>query len=864
MNQHSAATVNAEPGLCCPVESRLFFADSENKNLPARANARATNMKPRSMLKLLLPLGALLGGILAAKAEPAARTKVKLDSQWSFQQGDPAGAEQADFNDRSWQAVELPHDWAVDQPISEGHPRYNGFYPRGIGWYRRRLELDSSFAARQVYLEFEGVYRNSTLWVNGQKLGSHLSGYTGVVYDLTPHLHFGSQPNLLAVRVDGRDGEGWWYEGDGIYRHVWLIATDKIHIANWGTFITTPRVSATAAVARARITVQNDTAAAQICRVRTEVLDGLGQTAARMESEGSVGANSSQDITREGTIANPHLWSPDAPHLYRAKTEVFVAGKLVDVSETPFGVRWFEFTADRGFFLNGRPLQLRGMCVHHDFGGLGVALPDRANEKTVEIMKQMGCNFLRSAHNDPAPSLLEACDRLGLLVWAETRYLGPSNTAGPPLRDLIRRERNHPSIICWSLANTAGSKDGRETRYLKDLNQLAHEEDPSRPTAFACEGNADANANGFALVTDIMGYNGGGMGIDNRDHKVYPQRKMLVSEFSSGRGARGVYEEKTLARVTTERLGDGRTVTNAGQYFSTYNLCRSHEAEWSHIAQRPWLAGGAMWAGIDYGGETCGWPMVTSQFGVLDRARFPNDAFYYYLQEWTTNRMVHLFPHWTWPGKEGQHIEVWCYSNCDAVELLLNGKSLGAKPCRPLTHLEWKVAYQPGTLSARALKEGKVVCTDEVKTAGAPARIQIVADRNALASNGCDLSFITARILDAQGNIDPVADNELAFHIEGPGRLLGLCSGDPASHENPKAGRMKAFNGLLLAIIQSENRPGNITVRVSSPGISSDLIQIQSLPSPRARSAFYYRRSYAPQFQVTWGRNGWRIGGRGF
>ena len=785
----------------------------------------------RSRTLRLWLLIALVGGMLAAQAEPAARLKLPLDSQWSFQQGDPAGAERADFDDRSWHPVELPHDWAVDQPISEANPRYNGFYPRGVGWYRRRLELDSSFAGRQVYLEFEGVYRNSTLWVNGRKVGSHESGYTGVVYNLTPYLHFGSQSNVLAVRVDGREGEGWWYEGNGIYRHAWLIATEKIHIANWGTFITTPQVSATSAVVTARITLQNDTAADQICRLKTEVVDALGQTVAKKETQGHVSANSSRDLKQEATIANPHLWSPETPYMYGAKTEVFVDGKMVDVYETPFGVRWFQFTADRGFFLNGRSLQLRGMCIHHDFGGLGVALPDRANEKTVEIMKQMGCNFLRSAHNDPAPSLLNACDRLGLLVWAETRYLGPSNTAALPLRNLIRRDRNHPCILCWSLANTAGSKDGRETVYLKELNEVAHQEDSSRPTAFACEGNADANANGFALVTDIMGYNGGGMGIDDRDHKLYPQRKMLVSEFSSGRGARGVYEEKILARITTEKLGDGRTVTNAGQYFSTYDLCRSHEAEWSHIAQRPWLGGGAMWSGIDYGGETCGWPMVTSQFGVLDRARFPNDAYYYYLQEWTTNAMVHLFPHWTWPGKEGQDIEVWCYSNCEAVELFLNGKSLGAKPCRPLTHLAWKVPYQPGTLSARALKERKVVCTDEVKTAGAPARIQLVSDRNAIAPDGRDLSFVTARILDEHGNIVPVANNEIAVSITGSGRLRGLCSGDPASHENPNAGRMKAFNGLLLAIIQNDGHSGDIVVAASSPGLSSDPVRIKSLPN---------------------------------
>jgi beta-galactosidase len=787
------------------------------------------------IVRIILLLGALVAGVAARNAEPLAGIRMKLDSQWSFQEGDPAGAEQTNFDDHHWQKIELPHDWTVAQPIREANPRYNGFYPRGIGWYRKHLQLDASFAARQVYLEFEGIYRNSTLWVNGQKTGSHPSGYTGVIYDLTPYVRCDGQANLVAVRVDGREGEGWWYEGCGIYRHAWLIATDKIHVSNWGTFVTTPQVSATGAVVRVRITVQNDAAADECCGLETRFLDARGQTVGRVQrNELVVGSNASRDLTQETTVVNPRLWSPDTPYLYRARTAVFVSGKRVNVCETPFGVRWFEFMADRGCFLNGRPLQLRGMCIHHDFGGLGVALPDRANEKTVEIMKQMGCNFLRSAHNDPAPSLLEACDRLGLLVWAETRYLGPSKTAAPPLRELIRRDRNHPSIICWSLANTAGSKDGRETQYLKDLNQVAHEEDPTRPSAFACEGNADANANGFALVTDIMGYNGGGMGIDDRDHQLYPQRKMLVSEFSSGRGARGVYEEKILARVTTERLGDGRTVTNAGQYFSTYDLCRSHEAEWSHIAQRPWLAGGAMWSGIDYGGETCGWPMVTSQFGVLDRCRLPNDAYFYYRQEWTTNPMVHLCPHWTWPGKEGRDIEVWSYSNCEAVELFLNGKSLGTKPCQPLTHLAWQVPYQPGTLSARALKMGKVVCTDETKTAGAPARIQLLADRKAIAADGCDLSFVTVRILDSQGNVVPVADSLVSVRIEGRGRLLGLCSGDPASHENPKAGQMKAFNGLLLAIVQSDGRPGDITVRASSAGLSAGPIRIKGLHKPRA------------------------------
>jgi beta-galactosidase len=765
-----------------------------------------------------------------ARSAPAplssGQRRVCIDADWRFEPSDVAGADQVDFDDAAWQSVNLPHDWTAAGPFSPAHSKYNGYLPRGLGWYRKHLTLDSSFAGRQVYLEFEGVFRNSTFWVNGRKAGTHASGYTGAVYDLTPYLHCDGKENILAMRVDGRRGEGWWYEGCGIYRHVWLINTDNVHVANWGTFVTTPEVSEAQATIHIRTTVQNDSPGEQGCLLQTQILDPQGQSVGRARNEARISLKSASVVTQEVTISNPRLWSPDSPSLYRVRTRLLISSNNVDATETPFGIRWFEFTADRGFFLNGRHLQLRGACIHHDFGGLGVALPDRANEKTVEVLKRMGCNFLRSSHNDAAPSLVEACDRLGLLVWAETRYLGPARTAGPPLRDLIRRNRNHPSIICWSLANTAGSTNGVETEYLKELNRVAHEEDLTRPTAFACEGNADANANGFALVTDIMGYNGGGMGIDDRDHRLYPRRKMLVSEFSSGRGARGVYQERAAPSAPVETLGDGRTMRQAGQYFSIYNLCRSHEAEWSHIAKRPWLAGGAMWSGIDYGGETAGWPIVTSQFGVLDRCRFPNDAYFYYVQEWTAQPMVHLFPHWTWPGKEGQAIELWCYSNCDTVELVLNGKSLGLQSRRPLTHRAWKVPYEPGTLLARGSVAGKVVATEELKTAGAPARIQLTADRVSLSANGTDLSFITATIQDGEGTPVPTADNEIAFDVTGAGKLIGLCSGDPASHENPKTTQMKAFNSLLLAIVQTDTRGGDIAVKASSPGLAAATLEL--------------------------------------
>ncbi len=496
---------------------------------------------------------------------------------------------------------------------------------------------------------------------------------------------------------------------------------------------------------------------------------------------------------------------------------------MVDRYETPFGIRWFGFTPDKGFFLNGKHLQLRGMCIHHDYGGLGCALPDRANYQTLEVAKKMGVNIIRSSHNDAAPSLMRACDEMGILLWAETRYLGSDDYSVSSLVDLIRRARNHPSIICWSLANTAGHDDIRETEMLKVMNDHAHKEDPTRPTAFACEANGDPNKSGFAFVTDIMGYNGGGMGKDDRDHKLYPDRKMLISEFSSGRGARGNYKREITTR--TETLGDGRIVPVSGQLASIYDLCRSHESEWGHIAGRPHLAGGFMWSGIEYGGETDGWPVVTSQFGVFDLCRFRKDTYYYYLQEWTDKPMVHIFPHWNW--KEGDTIDVWCYSNCDEAELFLNGKSLGRQAKVPLGHMEWKVPFHAGVLSAKGFIKDHVAAETEVKTAGVPCRLNTSADRTSIKADGDDLSFITVNICDKDGNRIPTADHVIEVEVTG-GKLLGVCSGNPMSHEDPGIGEMKAFNGMLLAVVQSYDRAGKISVKVKSEGLGPDSIVLKA------------------------------------
>lgn len=761
------------------------------------------------------------------------RLRTRISQDWKFFKGNAEGAEARGFDDSAWRSVDVPHDYSIEDPPSDSNIMWGGYRTKERGWYRKHLP-PATDDGRRVYLEFEGVFHNSTIWVNGEKAGAHPWGYTGFVLDITPYLRRDGGPEVVAVFLDktnwhvteNPEAEGWWYEGCGIYRHVWLISTHPVHVDRWGTFVTTPEVSESSALVNVKTTLRNDTEADARVTLETALAGPDGELLATLRSERCVPASGTVDIPQQARIEQPRLWSPDSPSLYTARTRVMVDGEAVDTYETPFGIRWFEFTPERGFFLNGKHIQLRGMCNHADCGGLGTALPDRVNEKTVEIMKGMGCNLLRSAHHDAAPSLMESCDRLGMLVWAETRYLDAPEVAGAPLRDLIQRNRNHPSIICWSLANTAGSPDGKLTGYLKALNEIAHAEDPTRPTAFGCEANTDANANGFAFVTDIMGYNGGGMGIDDRDHHLFPERKMLVSEFSSGRGARGIYENIPSGIETKVTLGDGRVLDFDGRYCSIYDLCRWFEKEWTHIDERPWLAGGAMWSGFEYYGETSGWPTVTSQFGVLDICRFPKDTYYYFIQEWTDKPMVHVFPHWTWPGREGQEIEVWGYTTCDSVRLSLNGQRLGEKPRGRLTHMEWKVPYQPGVLLAEGVVDGRVVCVQEIRTAGDAAKLRLSADRFSIRADAQDVSFVTISVHDAQGNTVPTAACDVRVEVAGAGKLIGLASGDPRSHENPKDTRARTFSGLLLAIVQSTGEPGAITVAASSEGLAGASVEL--------------------------------------
>ncbi|HTN35996.1 MAG TPA: DUF4982 domain-containing protein, partial [Arachidicoccus sp.] len=768
-------------------------------------------------------------GFTTINKKNGARKVISIDKGWVFHKGAINQNETVQQAAAFWKKVDLPHDWRIHEPYNKNNPRKNGYLPMDIGWYRKQLNLKAASRDAKVFIEFDGVFRNSTIWVNGHKAGMHLSGYTGFVLDITDFLDFKSDSNELTVKVDnlhadpdiaphpwseyGPGHEGWWYEGYGIYRHVNMIITHPVHVATWGSFVFSKNVSTEKAQIVVRTSIQNQTRQNQVVIVKTKIEHAGGKTVQSMQQVVNIKENDHQQIQQETEIMHPMLWSPDHPYLYTVVTEVYSKGNLIDTYRTPLGIRWFKFTADSGFYLNGKHLQLRGMNIHADYGGLGTALPDRANDKNIEEAKKMGVNIIRSAHNDPSVALMRACDKMGMLLWVETRYLGKDSFALGSIDDMIYRDRNHPAIICWGLANNSGRNDPGLTDFLKVMNSRAKADDPTRPTVFGCEANGDPNKTGFAFVTDVMGYNGGGMGRDDPDHRRYPNRKMLISEYSSGMGARGIYKREQVGTPTYDTLGDGRIFKRTGSLSSIYDLCLSHEDEWSHIAQRPFLAGGIMWSGIEYLGEPIGWPIVTSQFGVLDIARFKKDAYYYYLQEWTPAPMVHLFPHWNW--KQGDTVKVWSYSNQDEVELFLNGKSLGKKNKIPLGHIEWKVPYTPGILKAVAYKGGQKTVSSTVITAGDPAMFQLTADRSAIKADGCDLSFITIDICDKKAVKVPMADNMIKVTVSG-GKLLGLCSGNPQNHEDPSNPAMHAFNGKLLAIIQSNTRKGQIVVKVSA------------------------------------------------
>jgi beta-galactosidase len=808
--------------------------------VPAAAGALAEQSSAEALRESAPP-------VTAQQQEPnvaATRERLLFDFDWRFSLGnanDPAadfgfGQESIfsksneftsvatrRFDDSQWRAVDLPHDFAVELPfennaslIEHGAKPLGRRYPAtSIGWYRRVFNIPVGDAGRKLSLEFDGVFRDSIVALNGHFLGRNLSGYAPFRYDITDFVNYGGD-NYLVVRADATEEEGWFYEGAGIYRHVWLVKTAPLHVAQWGTYVSS-EVHGGAAVLSISTEIENESDAEKNCFVESTVMDHAGRRVEMARSSRvQIPAWGRHTAQVQINVNHPNLWSLEDPRLYRLLTQVNDDSGAVDHYENTFGIRTIHFDPDRGFSLNGKPVVVKGTCNHQDHAGVGSALPDRIQYYRIERLKAMGSNGYRTSHNPPTPELLDACDQLGMLVMDETRLMSSDPEGLSQLERLVRRDRNHPCVILWSVGNEEpiqGTDRGR--RISATMKRLVRKLDPTRPVTAAMNGGW---GKGISNVVDVQGFNYEKNGNTDQFHKDFPAKPCIGSEETSSFCTRGIYENDK------ER-----------GYVSAYDVNKPDygcgaEEWWTYYSARPWIAGAFVWTGFDYRGEPSpySWPCISSHFGIMDTCGFPKDNFFYYQSWWTDKPVVHLLPHWNWPGKEGKEIEVWVHSNCEEVELLLNGASLGRKTMPRNSHLEWKVTYAPGVLVARGFTGGKAVTEDKVETTGAPAGVKLTADRTTINAGGEDVSMVTVAIVDAHGRIVPIADDEVTFAVRGPGKIIGVGNGNPSSHEPDKAAKRRAFNGLAQVIVQSTKQPGGIVLSATAGGLQTATVTIKA------------------------------------
>jgi beta-galactosidase len=815
----------------------------------------------RGAFLALLALG-LAPAVLAADWPGPSERRVRFDSAWRFSKGDIPGAEQPRFDDSGWRLLDLPHDWAIEGPFDPKISPHQGSLPFfGVAWYRKRFAVPESARGRRHYaIEFDGAMANATVFLNGHELGGRPYGYIGFSLDLTPHLLFGGV-NVLAVRLAPEPESSRWYPGAGLYRHVWVDATGPVHVEHWGTYVTTPAVGVRGATVAVRTELRNREAREASVTLETAILDASGRVVARSTSEPTVPAGEVAAALARITVPAPTRWDLDRPYLYTVVSTVRRGDAVLDRYTTPFGIRTIEWGPGRGFVLNGRRVPIRGVCNHHDLGALGTAVNRRAIERQLEILRSMGANAIRTSHNPPAPELLEAADRMGFLVMDEAfdmwgmvkvknghgRYF--AEWGERDLRDMIRRDRNHPSVVMWSIGNEvleqAKEDGGKEARRLTGI---CHEEDPTRPVTAGFNQVENAIKNRLADEVDIPGFNYGVRQYAKilADH---PAWTIVGAETASCVSSRGVYH----LPIEKYEKHPSLQITSYDVISPPWAYCP--DVEFAGLEQSPDVLGEFVWTGFDYLGEPTpyfawdeardekDWPARSSYFGIVDLAGFPKDRFYLYQSQWTDGAkrpMVHLLPHWNWAGREGQPIPVMAYTNAEEVELFLNGQSLGRKkkgaelfemPVGPKIsedrrfptkyRLVWPVPYAPGTVKAVAYDAGQPVATAEVRTAGAPERLVLEPDRSRIRADGEDLSFVTVRVEDAQGTLVPGADNLVRFAVEGAGRIAAVDNGNAASLEPFQADQRKAFNGLALLVIRSmRGQPGAIRVTATSDGLA--------------------------------------------
>ena len=837
------------------------------------------------------PLAWLLGLLLTACSPTGeqVRERSPWNDDWKFALSDSVqDYSSPDSDDSTWRILSLPHDWSIEGDFSLDNPSTpgGGALPGGIGWYRKTFTLPETDRGKVVYVDFDGVYRNSEVWINGHSLGFRPNGYVSFRYDLTPYLRYGSQPNVIVVKADNSEQpNSRWYSGSGIYRNVWLVKVNPVHVDNWGTFVHDMRISPEEATFSLEVRIRNSSEADRDAEISTSIYDDRNRvvtapvtTLLRVPYTPCYDARMREaSVDHQFSIPNPKLWSPDSPSLYTAVTEVKVAGKVVDRYETVFGLRSFRWDSATGFYLNDKPLKIKGVCLHHDLGCLGAAVNTRAIERQLQIMKERGVNAIRTSHNAPAPEL-DLCDRMGLLVQDESfdmweRRKSPYDYARyfaewheRDLTDEILRDRNHASVFMWSIGNevleqwshadateldlqaanlilNAGHaidpallKDttlSRQSLITRHLAAIVKRLDTSRVVTAGCNEVNPANHLFRSDALDVLGFN---------YHERYfepflrnfPGKKLIVSESTSALMTRGYYEMPSDHIYIRPESWD-KPFEAPEHVCSSYDNCHvpwgsTHEKTWHLVKTLPHVSGLFVWTGFDYLGEPTPywWPSRSSFFGIVDLAGFPKDVYYMYKSEWTDEPVLHIFPHWNW--KEGEPVDIWAYyNNADEVELYLNGKSLGVRQKTDSTyHVSWRMPFTPGTLRAVSRLGGKEVLVKEIHTAGEPARLVLTPDRSVIQADGSDLSFVTVDVCDIDGNRVPDATPLIRFSVEGPGEIAGTDNGDPNDPNSLRKPKRQAYYGKALVVIRNKGGQGDIHLKAIAEGLPEATVTIQA------------------------------------
>ncbi|TDD97793.1 sugar-binding domain-containing protein [Flavobacterium cellulosilyticum] len=791
----------------------------------------------------------LLFLISCATLEKKIRIIEDFNENWNFKLGDYPNAIHSDLNTSDWRILQLPHDWSIEAAFNKENPtkQAQAFLPAGMGWYRKTFTLPENWATKTVSIEFDGVFKNSEVFINGHSLGIRPNGYISFGYELSQYLNFGKE-NVIAVKVDNdAQPNSRWYTGSGIYRNVRLVASEKLHVAKWGTFVTTPEVSAAKASVHFEVTIENKNEVPKEFKLKTSILDANNQEVANVVTTEKIGANTNSTKIHNLVVNQPKLWDTENPNLYKIVTTIYENSKTVDNYETPLGIRSFNFDAEKGFSLNGVPTKILGVCLHHDNGALGAVANKAAIKRKLTILKEMGTNAIRMAHNPASLEMMQLCDEMGFIVqdeftdvWKKKKVTNDYHKDWDAwhkqdLEDFIKRDRNYPSVMMWSIGNEIREQfDSTGIAITRELAQIVKSLDTTRPVTSALTENVIAkNFIYQSGALDLLGFN-----YKHEDYKDFPTRfkgqKILASESVSALETRGHYDFPSDGiKAWPPKYGAGFD-GNADWTVSAYDQVQSywgttHEANWKTIKKQDFMAGTFIWTGFDYLGEPDPYPYParSSYFGIVDLAGLPKDVYYMYQSEWTTKPVLHIFPHWNWTS--GQEVDVWAYyNNADQVELFLNGKSLGVKSKQnDDLHISWRVKFEPGIIKAISRKKGVVVLEKVIHTAGAASKIALIADKTTIKNDTYDLVYVTVSITDADGNLVPNANDLIQFEVTGGGKLVGVDNGYQAGLDSFKANSCKVYNGKCIAIIQSNGKKEKIQLKASTGnGINAATIEV--------------------------------------